>query len=137
MPEVDPTVANAHAERILIPDAVEYPFHGHKIQMKPIPIAVAKELRRYTDRLSQLTAEMGDQPTEKWGDIDVEAATVYVKAASRLLSFYSVTLSQEQIELLPLEEVRRFLEKQLEVQGEEDFLLAPLRRTITNFSAKR
>lgn len=138
MTEVDRTVANQHADELLIPPTTEYKFLDHKIDMKPVPISVAKELRRFTDRLSQLTTDSGDQSKkDNWAEVDIEAATVYVKAASRLLTFYQITLSQEQIETLPLSSIKDFLQKQLDIQGEEDFLLEPLRRTITHFSAKR
>lgn len=137
MTEVDRSVANQHAEEILLPNEVEYRFLDNTIAMKPVPIAVAKELRRFTDRLSQLTSGADDQVKENWSDVDIEAAGVYVKAALRLLSHYKVTLSQEQIESLPLKEIQAFLQKQLDVQGEEDFLLEPLRRTITHFSGRK
>ena len=137
MSEVDKTVANKHAEELLMPPVTEYQFLNNKIDMKPVPIAIAKELRRYTDRLSQLTAETGDQPKDNWAEVDIEAASVYVKAALRLLTYYKVTLTQEQIESLPLKEIQAFLQRQLDIQGEEDFLLEPLRRTITHFSARR
>lgn len=130
--------ADEAAENILLPENRKVEFLSYSLDMKPVPVSVAKELRRLPVRLSKLMEEaQNGKVTEKYMEMDEAAADLYVDVVQRLLKFYKIEVTRESIlELAPLAELKHFIEKQSKIQGEEDFLFKPFLNTMEIFSPK-
>jgi len=130
--------AEEAAEKILLPDETIVEFLGYRIGMKPVPIAVAKELRRLPEKLNIALDKIKDDSTSiDITNSDIEASDLYTNIVFKLLSFYKTPITRDHLENeATVTQLKEFIDKQLKVQGEEDFLLEPLRRIIRVFSPK-
>lgn len=134
--------ADAAAEKILLPESngKNNTFLGYTIGMRPVPVAVAKELRRLPENLSKLmdAARKGAQESTMTADdmikIDEAAADLYLDVVYRLTTFYKVNISRDDIlNKATLTEMKNFVDQQIQVQGEEDFLFRPFLGIMSMF----
>jgi hypothetical protein len=135
MPDEKKQEADRSAEQIFMPEPRTVKFLGHSIRLRPLPVAVAKELRRLPERLQKIMNETANNPSpEKLSETDFAAADVYVDAVYRLLQFYKIDLAKDELsEKATLTELKSLTDEQASVQGDEDFLFGPLRNTTKVF----
>jgi hypothetical protein len=141
MAGVDKKTVEENATEVFLPKGNDIEFLGKKITVKPLPISIAKELRRSSEEVGKLFDKLGraegGPSAEDAANIDVKASELFTQAAQRLLQFYGHTFTIEDIEKSTLTEIKEFIQHQLDVQGEEDFLLAPLRSSMKVFFSPR
>jgi hypothetical protein len=127
--------ADRAAEQIFLPDPKTVKFLGHSIRLRPVPVAVAKELRRFPERLQKVMEGISKNPTpEGVSETDFAAADLYVDTCYRLLQFYKIEIPKEELaEKATLSELKSLVDEQSSVQGDEDFLFGPLRNTTRAF----
>lgn len=127
--------ADRSAEQIFLPDTKTIKFLGHTIRLRPVPVAVAKELRKFPERLQKVMDEISKNPTpERISDSDFAAADVYVDTVYRLLQFYKIDIPKDDLaSQATLKELKDLVNEQSAVQGDEDFLFGPLRNTTRAF----
>ena len=71
---------------------------------------------------------------ESMSQTDIAATDLYLDTVYILLKYYKVEVSREELEeKATLPELKAFVDQQAKVQGDEDFLFSPLRRTTEIF----
>jgi len=133
--EIDKKTAEVSGKKIFLPDKRKVEFLGKSIEMKPVPIVLAKELRLLSQQLEESLQELGDKPkTSEMATADIQAIDLYLNVAQKILAFYGIGVSiDDMLKESTTSEIKEFVTAQLEVQGEEDFLFEPLRRITAIF----
>lgn len=117
---------NSQVDQVLMPDLAplkEFSVGDFKVTYRPLPIKQTKILKKQLEPIQTL----GNEATVS-DSMDVIVET-YVTVAANLCAFYGKSgYSKEMIEeTLTFDELRDFIQGQLDVQGEHDFLVGPLR----------
>ena len=132
--------AEEAADQLFMPNRHRCKFLGHTIDLRPVPIRVAKELRRLPENLAKVLAEPGEVTTSDAAiRADLVAVDLYIDTVYILLNYYKVpNVTREWLEEnATLLELKGLIDIQNEVQGAEDFLLSPLRRISEVFTPKK
>ena len=137
MADVPKETANISAQKIFLPEFKRIKLLGNEIDMKPIPIALAKELRLLSEKLETSLSNLGERPkVSEVTNLDVEAIDLYSSVAQKLLKFYGHDVSIETIEKgANTSDIKSFIQQQINIQGEEDFLVQPLKRIMRIYSS--
>lgn len=135
MSEVTKEQASKAAEKIFLPEPTNIVFLGKTIEMKPVPISLAKELRLLSEQIETSLQELGERPkTTDVIKLDVSAIDFYIAVAQKLLKYYGAEVSLETIEKgANTFEIKEFIRLQMVAQGEEDFLVQKLRYIMRVF----
>lgn len=130
--------ADDAAEQVFLPKPNVVKFLGHRIELRPVPVAVAKDIRRMIDKLGKIMEEARENGNiAKFLEMDEEAAELYVSTVYRLLQFYKIDIARNEItERASIPELKTFIEMQQEVQTGEDFLFRPLWNIMVVFFPK-
>jgi len=134
MAEVDLNDVKQLADRLTAPETVSVTFAGFTIEARPANVAVMKRLRRATAQLqkyindSGTTEELLANP-DKQADRDEKIADLFIEAAKAILEEqYKHVISKDELEKrASLSEVEAFLNLQMRLNREDDFLSRALR----------
>lgn len=139
------TEADAAAERVIVPGMLEREivFKGRTIMLRPLPVSVSKRMREaLLPMWKEVQGVMEDINITDSPDIvmkkllgvegamllDEKLARAFIGATAVLVQHYGFEWDAEKTEEeLSLTEATVLVVTQLEVSGQEDFLLRPLR----------
>jgi len=119
-------------------------FMDHEIDLRPLPISYTKrinnKLAKLQDTYAAAAREGSDAKTsEILKNFDVETMDGLISATSIILKFYNIDIPVSEIEEKSnTEELLMLARLQLAINGENDFLLQPLRTiTVISLAASR
>lgn len=141
-PTVKEKVEDAE-QKVLYPGThtTQYTILGKKILLRPLPIGWAKRVCAQLVSLQDTLAKAAktDDETESAKVLegsDIKAIDALMQASLILFKFYHVDISLQQLEDdAAVEDLIGFCKRQLALNGENDFLLQPLRTIIVIASA--
>ena len=143
-----PPAANPHSftvddirkaeEKVLFPelDDKTVQLAGTKVSLRPLPIFFSKQINQRLAKLQeQFSAAMKrakeDRPSQLGDTFDVDVAEGLIDATMVLLSFYKAAITRDDLDKgSTTDELIRFCEAQVKLNGDNDFLLQPLRTII-------
>jgi len=123
---------------VLIPEvgATHFRFLEHEIRLRALPVYYARQIYKKLEpfRKSMAGAGEGGLTPEQLGALDELTLNSLVEAIDVLREYYQLPTNRDMIEKnASVPEMLLFVDKQLEVSGKSDFMLASL-RLITRIS---
>jgi len=122
-------------DKVLIPElhTKKAVLAGNEVELHPLPVANAKKISKDITEVRELiTSTINvENPENIPPDFDLKIMDALISAVRNIADFYKLGLSLEEISSkCSTSELLNFIEVQLEVNGENDFLLLPLRVII-------
>jgi hypothetical protein len=125
------------ADRILDPQPVTITFLGETLKLVPLPALLAKRVRKQVGAFYS-KAPKAEEVTENatlLADYEMSMGDLFIEVVQVVLEHYGFKKSLSDIEAAPIATTMAFLEEQLEVNGEQDFFLRPLRRLLSIYGS--
>lgn len=130
--------AESASQKVFLPEPTNVKFLGHDIGMKPVPVSLAKDIRRLSENVESALVSLGtDSSQNKLLETDVLTSDLYLDVVHKLLGFYGVSMTKTALEdKITIPQLKQFIKMQAEIQGEEDFLFGQLNRIMRIYSPR-
>jgi len=100
-----------------------------EISLRPLPISYAKQISKDLGTVRRMIIESGNEGGKTLpDDYDLQLIDALVRSVKTICDFYGLGLNEEKLSVnCSTNELLKFVELQVEVNSDNDFLLLPLR----------